>query len=279
MAWIEQTKKGSIKSGGPQYYLQDLAPNNRELLRSRGRCPVRLWTPYGVTETGLTAVSSVVGRVGHDRVQSGRSAPSIALQIARWYGLKLTDIERIEFEDSLDRDSFVIRPSRIRFRGSRRSRSVYPDSQPLTLTASHQSDLLVAQLGLVKRRSKTDFRWVASQVADMVAQHDTAKRDIDERDLLRTAGALHKLGIELGVYRARDVDCPDAQFRLAGLPPYSCPIEIEERSRGFLADHHRRHRAGRIVVLCMHHDAPSVVRGYVDVLELRQLDQALRRIA
>ncbi|MBI1900974.1 MAG: hypothetical protein HYS13_07670 [Planctomycetia bacterium] len=69
MAWIEQTKKGSGKSGGPQYYLQDLQKHVREGLRARERYPVTLWTPYGVVATGLQAVSSSVGRVGHDRVQ------------------------------------------------------------------------------------------------------------------------------------------------------------------------------------------------------------------
>src|SRR5438445_8101229 len=71
MAWIEQTKKGSRKSGGPQYYLQDISEHSRDLLKVYKQRPVRLWTPYGVVDSGLTAVSSDVGKVGHDRIQTG----------------------------------------------------------------------------------------------------------------------------------------------------------------------------------------------------------------
>src|SRR5207253_536958 len=102
MAWIEQTKKASGKSGGPQYYLQDISDHSRVLLRNYQRRPVRLWTPYGVVDSGLQAVSSAVGSVGHDRVQSGGRVPNIADQIAKWYNLRRSDIERLEFDDSFD---------------------------------------------------------------------------------------------------------------------------------------------------------------------------------
>ena len=68
MAWIEQTKKGSRRSGGPQYYLQGLTEAVQAALEALERCPIRLWTPYGVVESGLEAVSSSIGSVGHDRV-------------------------------------------------------------------------------------------------------------------------------------------------------------------------------------------------------------------
>ena len=86
---------------------------------------------------------------------------------------------------------------------------------------------------------------------------------------------LPQLGIDLGLYRSRDIDCRDAKFRFANLPEYACPVEIEERSSGFLSRHHARHRRQRIVVLCMEHDAPTVLQGYVDVLELRELSRSL----
>lgn len=68
MAHIEQTKKASRKSGGPQYYLQGLEEHVAAWLEKKRRCPVVLWTPYGAIVSGLEAVSSKEGKVGHDRV-------------------------------------------------------------------------------------------------------------------------------------------------------------------------------------------------------------------
>jgi len=127
MAWIEQTKKASSKSGGPQYYLQEINQHNKAILRQFGKRPVRLWTPYGVIDSGLMAVSSSVGSVMHDRVQSGRRVPNVADQIANWFGLNRADIETIEFEDSFDHDSFVIKPSHVKFFGHKGRRTLYPD--------------------------------------------------------------------------------------------------------------------------------------------------------
>jgi len=279
MAWIEQTKKGSIKSGGPQYYLQELSENNRDLLRAKVKCPVRLWTPYGVVLSGLVAVSSSVGKVGHDRVQSGRKVPSIADQVAWWYALRISDIERIEFEDCFDDDSFVIRPTRIKFRGRGAFRTVYPDSNPLTWTPGHRSPFLLEHLGEVRKRSKEEYGWIASQIAGMADQHAAKGLNVDERDLLRASGALQKLGINLGMYRSKAIDCADGTFSFRGFPEYPCPIEIEEKSSGFLATHHAPHRRQRLVVLCMQHNERSVLRRYVDVLELRELGRFLRETA
>jgi hypothetical protein len=61
MAWIEQTKKGSRKSGGPQYYLQGLGEAAKAILERRGQVNVALWTPYGPVCEGLVAVSRQVG--------------------------------------------------------------------------------------------------------------------------------------------------------------------------------------------------------------------------
>jgi hypothetical protein len=271
MAWIEQTKKASRKSGGPQYYLQDLSDTTRDLLVQRGRCPIRLWTPYGVRDSGLTAVSREVGRVGHDRVQSGRAAPSVADQIAHWYCLNRRDIERIEFADSFDRDAFVIRPTHSKFFGRRTRKVLYPDSHPLTVVANHRAPLIVQQL---RRGGGLDRRWrewVQAQLREIVADHEKGEPNVDERDLLRASGALERLGIKIGMYRSRGIDCPDARFELCGYPPYPCQVEIEERSSGFLAPQHRAHRRERVVVLCMSHDAPQVLQAYVDVIELREL--------
>src|SRR5438128_11669351 len=168
MAWIEQTKKASRVSGGPQYYLQGLSDNSGEFLRNKKSCPVRLWTPYGVINSGLTAVSSAVGKVRHDRVQSGRQVASIADQIGSWYSLKSSQIESIEFVDSFDHDSFVIRPTKVKyFSRKARVRLLY-DPLPLTFIEGHRSQLLVEHFRQV---DETTRRAAAAQICAMVDQH------------------------------------------------------------------------------------------------------------
>lgn len=279
MAWIEQTKKGSIKSGGPQYYLQDLNEHTHIVLARKQRCPVRLWTPYGVIDSGLVAVSSGVGKVGHDRVQSGGKVSSIADQIAHWYCLKRASIERIEFEDSLDRDAFVVRPSYVKFFGQKARKTLYPDSNPLTLIEGRRSPLFMKNLATQSDFSKDCFPWIRDQIGSMVVEHQRQQLNVDERDLLRASGALGMMGITLGMYRAKGIDCPDSRFRLCGYPEYPCPIEVEEKSSGFLATHHDAHRRQRVVLLCLTHDAAQVLQGYVDVIELRELDRLLKEVA
>ncbi len=278
MAWIEQTKKGSRKSGGPQYYLQDLSADTAIVLQSRGRCPVRLWTPYGVIDSGLEAVSRTVGKVGHDRVQSGGRVRSIADQIAVGFRLKRGDIERIEFDDSFEDGNLVILPSYVKFFRQRARRKLYPDRNPLTIVRGRHATILTEHLR-ASSLIRPNLPWVRAQIESIAAAHDRRAGDVDERDLLRASGALSRIGIELGMYRRKGIDCPDASFEFAGLPRYCCPVEIEERSSGFLAVHHRLHRRQRLVLLCMTHDAPETLRGHVDVLELRELARVLAEVA
>jgi len=42
---IQQTKDDSLATGGPQYYLHNVALHIKEFLRKRGACPVVLQTP------------------------------------------------------------------------------------------------------------------------------------------------------------------------------------------------------------------------------------------
>jgi len=279
MAWIEQTKKGSRKSGGPQYYLQDLSDTSRDLLGMRRRCPVRLWTPYGIVESGLIAVSRNVGSVGHDRVQSGRAVDSVASQIARWYGLNRSDIETIEFADSFDRDAFVICPTYVRFFGRKRNLTLHKDAHPLSVIAGHHATAVYKQITRTRLGERRLFEWARCQLDRVVSDHHAPLRDVDERDLLRASGALEILGVSLGPYRTRGVDCPDARIEFGGYPQYSCPIEVEERSSGFLAPHHAADRSRRVLVLCARHDAQEVLQGYVDVIELGELAKLLRDVA
>ena len=81
---LQQTKAGSLATGGPQYYFHSIAPHVKEFLRKRGACPVVLQTPYGIASSSFTAVGRdhklnaegkpVAGKVGHDRIASCRSS-------------------------------------------------------------------------------------------------------------------------------------------------------------------------------------------------------------
>ncbi|MBI1900975.1 MAG: hypothetical protein HYS13_07675 [Planctomycetia bacterium] len=204
---------------------------------------------------------------------------TVADQITYWYRLKAADIERIEFEDSFERDSFVIRPSHVKFFPRKARRVLYPGSHPLTMIGGHQSPLLTEHLAQLSKQRREWAQWLRGQITSIVQEHERVVPSVDERDLLRSSGALEVAGIKLGMYRAKGIDCPDARFELGGYPEYACPIEVEERSSGFLAPHHDRHRKQRVVLMCMTHDAPEVLRGYVDVLELRELRRVLDDVA
>lgn len=53
---LQQTKKRSRTSGGPQYYFHNVPPHVKEFLRNRGACPVVLQTPYGIAASSFMAV-------------------------------------------------------------------------------------------------------------------------------------------------------------------------------------------------------------------------------
>ncbi|MBI3653325.1 MAG: hypothetical protein HY231_20030 [Acidobacteria bacterium] len=54
---LQQTKKGSRGTGGPQYYFHDLTDSVKTYLRQKGAVRVALVTPYGATKSDYTAVS------------------------------------------------------------------------------------------------------------------------------------------------------------------------------------------------------------------------------
>jgi hypothetical protein len=82
---LQQTKRESRGSGGPQYYFHDLSDVVKSYLRHKGA--VALITPYGATKSDYFAVSAnhkldakqktVAGNVGHDRIQQGHAGESI----------------------------------------------------------------------------------------------------------------------------------------------------------------------------------------------------------
>ena len=113
---LQQTKAGSRKTGGPQYYFHDLTEPIKHYLRQKGACPVVLQTPYGIAESPFVAVGRdhkllpngrvVSGRVGHDRVQQSTGADeSIGEAIRYWYDLtRGRDFERIDVDVRIDKE-------------------------------------------------------------------------------------------------------------------------------------------------------------------------------
>jgi hypothetical protein len=113
---LQQTKAGSRKSGGPQYYFHNLTKIVKSYLREQGAVRVALVTPYGATKTEYYALSKdykfdrlreiVEGKVGHDRIQQGDATESIGEAIRQWYNLPKGDFERIDVEIDVIDDAF-----------------------------------------------------------------------------------------------------------------------------------------------------------------------------
>lgn len=83
---LQQTKRGSRASGGPQYYFHSLTEVTSTYLRKKGAVPVALVTPYGATRSDFFAVGKdhklegnkiVSGKVGHDRIQQAGAAATV----------------------------------------------------------------------------------------------------------------------------------------------------------------------------------------------------------
>lgn len=54
---LQQTKRASRATGGPQYYFHDLTEAVKLYLREKGVVAVALVTPYGATKSHFFAVS------------------------------------------------------------------------------------------------------------------------------------------------------------------------------------------------------------------------------
>jgi len=110
---LQQTKRGSRATGGPQYYFHDLEEHVVTYLRKKKVVPVALVTPYGATPSHFVAVSKdaklrrekvIGGKVGHDRIQQASAGSSIGEAIRQWYKLPTrVDFEKIDLEDAKDR--------------------------------------------------------------------------------------------------------------------------------------------------------------------------------
>jgi hypothetical protein len=277
---LQQTKAGSIATGGPQYYFHSVAPHVKEFLRKRGACPVVLQTPYGIASTPFTAVGRdhkmsaagkiVAGRVGHDRIQGEES---IGAAIRYWYGLKGgRDFERIDVEAQIHPEGhFILIPTAVKMRGAQRAQVVEKVNSPLSFHRDYQSKLWKQQIQACRTASASEVSWAGSQIKRVVDEHRNGDtKHVHEADLLRVAGALSVLGLDLSLYLTVGYDCPKSRFHFSGFPVYRCPVEIKKTSSRFHYQIMRYEELPRAVILCVDHDLKNPP-DHVDIVELSAL--------
>lgn len=285
---LQQTKRASATSGGPQYYFHDLSGVAKTFLRSKGAVAVALVTPYGATKSHFFAVSAnhklsstlkpVPGRVGHDRIQQGTAAKSIGEDIREWYNLPAGQFERIDIDLDIDDDIFYIRPSRCKYASSNRTKVLKRVERPLTFTRDYMSPFWKEQLQLKGSKSPRLLEWSLKEIHRVVKVHLPATRlgHIQEPDLLRASGPLRHLGVKLGGYVGKGYDCK-SQFQFIDFQTYRVPVEIKRNSHGFTYQQRKygKDELSRAVILCAVHDHHSL-HANIDVIELNAFSKYAR---
>jgi len=280
---LQQTKRGSRRSGGPQYYFHDLGDAIKTYLRAKGAVRVALVTPYGATKTDYFAVSedrkldpdfrAVEGNVGHDRIQQGRAAERIGEAIRVWYDLPPGDFERIDADVDIIDDSFYLTPLKYKYAGKPRLVEIPRIDRPLTFTKRYVSAFWTQQLVHINRVHPGIVSWSLNEICRIVQSHlpDVRLAHVQEGDLLRASGPLRHLGLSLGGYVGKGYDCL-SEYTFLKYPAYSVPVEIKRHSQNF---HYQQRKYGkellsRAVVLCAIDDHKQMPKN-IDVLELQAL--------
>ena len=278
---LQQTKRGSLESGGPQYYFHDLSDAVKTYLRAKGAVRVALVTPYGGTKTDYFAVSTdrkldaqqkpIPGSVGHDRIQQGKAAQSIGEAIRLWYNLPSGNFERIDVEIDIRDDAFYLMPLKCKYAGRGATREIETVERPLTFSTSYVSPFWKLQLQEVDKKQRGLVAWSLSEICRVVKDHLPKSRlpHIQEPDILRASGPLKHLGVTLGGYVGKGYDCV-TDFSFLKFPTYTVPVEIKRNSMGF---HYQQRKYGkdelsRAVLLCAIHDHKQMPKN-IDVIELR----------
>jgi hypothetical protein len=276
---LQQTKRASAATGGPQYYFHDLSESVKTYLRTKGAVPVALITPYGATKSHFFAVGKdhkmeggkiVAGSVGHDRIQQGKGESSIGEQIRHWYKLRPGQFERIDIEvDTID-NALYLRPIRCKYSASRRTISLTKVERPLTFTRDYMSPFWRRQLDHIRKEQSDLLEWSVQEISRITRDHRSSTKlpHIQEQDLLRASGPLKHLGVSLGGYVGKGYDCVSL-FEFLHYPAYRVPIEIKKNSHNF---HYQQKKYGkdelsRAVILCANHNHETVPTN-VDVVEL-----------
>jgi len=280
---LQQTKRGSRETGGPQYYFHELPEAVKTFLRKKGAVRVGLVTPYGATKSDYFAVSTVhkldhkqrpvPGNVGHDRIQQGLAAESIGEAIRMWYQLPPGDFERIDVDIDIRDDVFYLTPLKFKYANRPKGREIPRLDRPLTFTHAYRSPLWIEQLVHVHKKQPGIVPWALDEICRIVKDHQPSTRlpHIQEPDLLRASGPLKHLGMTLGGYVGKGYDC-FTDFRFLNFPVYSVPVEIKRNSQGFQYQQRKygKEELSRAVVLCAVHQHKQMPQ-HIDVIELGAL--------
>lgn len=280
---LQQTKRASRATGGPQYYFHDLPDPVKLYLRKMGSVRVALVTPYGATKSDYYAVSAnhkldknrhpVSGRVGHDRIQQGHAAASIGESIRHWYTLPSGDFERVDLDIDIRDNALYLTPLRCKYAKRSRWVEIQRVEKPLSVTNDYVSPLWRLQLDRMKKANPQLMAWVLDEICRIVRDHRNGTRlaHIQETDLLRASGPLKHLGVELGGYVGKGYDCV-TRFRFLDYPDYTIPVEIKRESRGFNYQQKKygKDELSRAVVLCANHTHRQMP-PHIDVIELDAL--------
>lgn len=278
---LQQTKRGSIATGGAQYYFHDLSDPVVTFLRAQGAVRVALVTPYGVTKSDFFAVGKdhkltdgrvTAGRVGHDRIQQGKASASIGEAIRYWYRLSTGNFERIDVDVQIVENFFYVRPLRCKYAARPRTIELPIVERPLTFTSDYQSPFWRKQIDSIDRKLRL---WSFNEICRIIKDHRPATKlaHIQETDILRASGPLRHLGVMLGGFVGKGYDC-FSRFEFCDFPPYDVPVELKRNSTGF---HYQQRKYGkdelsRAVVLCATHGHKQVPVN-IDVIELDALCQ------
>ncbi len=290
---LQQTKRASRATGGPQYYFHDLSDPVKLYLRQKGAVSVALVTPYGATKSDFFAVGRdsklgkalqpAPGKVGHDRIQQGHAGQSIGEAIRRWYVLPSGDFERIDVDIEVVDDIFYITPLYYKLADGKKQVPIQKVASPLTFTRDYQSPLWLKQLDKVERSRKGIVKWSLDEICRVVSDHRPQSRipHIQEPDLLRASGSLAHLGIKLGAYVGKGYDCVATHIQFLDYPAYTIPVEVKKHSRDFQYQQKKygKDELSRALVLCAFHDH-EVMPKHIDVIELEALcEQASRFVS
>ncbi len=285
---LQQTKRGSRKTGGPQYYLHDLTPPVKEYLRANGSARVALVTPYGATLSRYVALSKdrklntkkevVEGRVGHARIQQGGAGESMGEAIRKWYGLASGDFERIDVDIDIrdDDGAFYVAPILCKYAASKKAQRITKPERPLTFTTGYRSDFWMSQLRKMMLKDGPLVWWSIEEIRRIARDHQkgTKLAHIQETDILRASGPLKHLGMTLGGFVGKGIDCR-TDFQFVDYPTYSVPVELKRDSSGFRyqLQKYGKDELSRAVILCATHGERKNIPPHIDVIELVALGQ------
>jgi hypothetical protein len=283
---LQQTKKGSRTSGGPQYYFHDLPEHVKLFLRKNQAVRVALVTPYGATKSDFFALSKdakfdaagkvVSGAVGHDRIQQGSSATSIGEAIRTWFSLPKGDFDRIDLNAQIIENIFYLTPTSFVFSGKTQTRKLPVMPHPLSFNHEYKSPLWIKQ---IESLDSLERSWVREEICRVMAAHQTISQiaNVLEPDLLRCSGALKKMGVSLGPYVGKGYDCCFTGVTFLKYPEYQVPFELKKKSSGFSYQEGRygKEELSRAVILCATHDLHNL-RENIDVISLHTMCEYLR---